>query len=93
MLKVVVRVLEVVVEVEALEQEAPGQVVRVAPEQVALEQVGPDMVGVNLPVEKVVRVRVVVSVRTNGRQVAWAEETTLLKMRCVYLDNVDLSMD
>ena len=93
MLKVVVRVLEVVVEVEALEQEARGQVVRVVPEQVALEQVGPDMVGINMLVEKVARVRVVVGVRKNGQQVAWAEETTLLKMRCVYLDNVDLSIN
>ena len=90
MLKVM-KVLEVVVEVEALEQEAPGQVDQVALEQVALEQVGPDIVGVKLPVEKVARVRVVLAVRKNGQQAAWAEGTILLKMRCVCLDNVDLS--
>ena len=69
--KVAVRVLEVVVVVEALEVKAlePEAPVQEAPDQVALEQVGPDM-GVNLSMAKVARARVAVAVRKNGQQVA-----------------------
>ena len=72
--KVAVRVLEEIVVVEALEVKAPEPeaLVQEAPDQVdqvALEQVGPDM-GVNLSMAKVARARVAVAVRKTGQQVA-----------------------